>query len=129
MRLMLTVLAVVLLLAGCGQANAPKDPFVGTWRSVDEAGIVVTIARAHDGYSVTTIWLGRPDNRAILTRHQGELVGTVAVPTIVDFAGKTWRMTVTYMPLNHELFLKVGNRPGTSFFQASTSTLVPTPSP
>jgi hypothetical protein len=65
-------------------------------------------------------------------RFQGstpELVGTVAVPTIVDFAGKTWTMTVTYMPLNHELFLKVGNRPGGSFFRVSTSTLVPTSSP
>jgi hypothetical protein len=32
MKLVLAILAAVLLLAGCGHASTPKDPFVGTWR-------------------------------------------------------------------------------------------------
>jgi hypothetical protein len=48
MKAVVVLLAAAALLAGCGQASAPKDRFVGTWQAV-----------------------GRPDINVVITKHRG----------------------------------------------------------
>jgi hypothetical protein len=61
-KLVLAILAVVLLLAGCGHTAPSHDPFVGTWQAVGNgAGSGIAISKASGAYRVTFVSNFKPE--------------------------------------------------------------------
>jgi hypothetical protein len=80
MKPALAILAAVLLLAGCGHASKPSDPFVGTWGLGPDTRLIIT--KVPRGYLVDarvhlpgTFIVFHP-LRVVFTRHGDRLVGT-----------------------------------------------------
>jgi hypothetical protein len=103
MRIGLVMVVGVLLLAGCGEANVPKEPFVGTWRAAGTSTKVV-IAKVANGYLSTLVAPGlimspilEPPTRPhiFLTRHGGELRGTQRVEKMSN------TVEIDYLPNGH----------------------------
>jgi hypothetical protein len=135
-RVALAILAGVLLLAGCGQANVPKEPFVGTWRAAGTSTKVV-IAKVPNGYLSTFVSPGlilspilEPPTRPhiLLTRHGGELVGTQKVEkmrntVVIDYLSSGHLTLRTTDPATGRL------GPPDKLTRVSDSIAVPSPSP
>jgi hypothetical protein len=136
LQLASAILAAVLLLAGCGQAKVPKEPFVGTWRTAGTSTRVV-IAKLPNGYLSTLVGPGlimspilEPPTRPhiFLTRHGGELRGTQTVGKVSN------TVEIDYLP-SGRLTIRTTD-PSTGYLgppdkltRMSDSTAVPSPSP
>ena len=104
-------LVAVLLLAGCGSAQATPDPFLGTWRPQTPSGKPpgsppMIITRAQAGYLVTVVYWGpgqepaspRPTLAIPFTRHGDTLAGAYKVPGM----GRL-RAEIAYLPRSGQL--------------------------
>jgi hypothetical protein len=135
----LALLAALLLLAGCGRAAQPKDPFVGTWRQWPGHGpnaqTPVVITKSGSSYVATVVfWGGASDKPAsprpvvpiTMTRHSDVLTGTFMQGT------QTLRARIIYLPNSGHLTFTNSrtptgpfNRPDV-FVKVSEGTVYPT---
>jgi hypothetical protein len=135
-RALIALIAGVILLAGCGQTNVPKELFVGTWRAAGTSTRVV-IAKVSNGYLSTVVGpglygglLAEPPSRPhiLLARHGGKLVGTQKVAKMSN------TVEIDYLPSGHLTIRTTDPATGhlgasASLTRVSDSTAVPSPSP
>jgi hypothetical protein len=128
MKTALAILAAILLLAGCGQANAPKDPFVGTWRGTavsDDPNGHLVIARVPNGYLVAITLDGHTMGTDVFARQGNKLVAAVKES---GEPGGVLRMGITYLPGTGRVSWKYGNGLPAELVRISNSTEIPSPS-
>ncbi len=131
MKPALAILAVVLLLGGCGGTSSAKDPFVGTWQS-RSPDMTLIIGKVADGYRVTgTVSSGPsvagavlqgPSSSFILSRHGDELTGTFGGTFPVS-------VVVAYLPATGHLTIKSSAGYFGELSKVSGSTASPRPKP
>lgn len=156
MRPALAILATVLLTAGCGHSNAPKDPFVGTWRDkgfrigaavYDKklgaftlgthrtlAELVIT-KQANRYHATLAVWHDFPFGLRdmVLTRHGNRLVGSIYTYSPTAKGSSKYYVVLTYLPTTGRLTLREAISPTghlakpDGFSWVSASSVVPVP--
>lgn len=133
----LAMLAAALLLAGCGNAKAPADPFVGTWRQLDYqtswSPPLVIAKVGGDAYGAALVFTSGSDQplpaRMTLARKGNELTGGLkitnakALTVKIDYLSATGRITFSSGKLGGGMSEPV------EMTKVSDSTAIPTPSP
>jgi hypothetical protein len=134
MKLALAILAAVLLLAGCGHANAPQDPFVGTWRDkgfrigaavYDKklgaftlgthptlAELVIT-KQANRYHATLAVWHDWPFGQRdmFLTRHGNRLVGSIYTYSPTANGSRQYYVVLTYLLTTGRLTFREATSP------------------
>ena len=140
LKLALTILVAVLLLAGCGHA---KDPFVGTWRAQTKDGPSFVISKQELGYLVTADRGGDLsfEGVGVLDGHGDTLTVSLAISTGSPSQIEMIRLTASPHTRLQAIDKGVAGQkgPGPLFFgllrpratlvRVSNSTTAPTPSP
>lgn len=116
--------AVVLLLAGCGHASAPKDPFIGTWSVPDDSAVTVVIARSSSGYVINMVVEDAGSYPSNAVRHGNQLVGEFANTGEKNVV----RQTVLLDPQTGRMHWVPGSDRPFDLVWVSDSTTVPTAS-
>jgi hypothetical protein len=126
MRRALIALIAVVLLAGCGHASSPSDPFVGTWQF---QGVHLVVAKVGASYQTMLVvphgygWAGP------YKRTGNELKATMHVTNNGQPTGQVIVELIDYHPATGHLTYKDGPGPALDFSRVSSSTAVPSPSP
>jgi hypothetical protein len=129
LRIALAILAAVLLLAGCGQASAPKDPFVGTWQL---NGVHLVITKPGQTYRTTVVSSEFPHGNGWVgpyARNDNELKASLSVTLNGKPTGRVIVELVDFVPATGHLTYQDGSGPAIELSRVSASTTIPSPSP
>jgi hypothetical protein len=135
MKTALAIAAAVVLLAGCGHANAPsvpKDPVVGTWRAElgPPEGWLLVVTKLPAGYQATVAYTQLdahsqpiPPVVGTFTRKGNQLFGVLKLTTGDNHALLVYTPTTGHLTWRSLAFLGAS----TIMTKVSDSTAIPSP--